>query len=309
MKTLLHRWRGLNEWLKSLVLALVLLAALHLLVVRFVVVENTSMYATLRPGDLVLVERWPLVTGLDRGSIVVFRDPLKDQEPRWRRPLMVKRIAGMPGDVVELERADLRVNGALTTAPPAATRAFLVRLRSGASSDGIRRLLGLPDLPGIGGSSVLEVPLNDSLADLVNSLPEVVDVAPMRLATGAPRHLFPFSERFAWNGDNYGPITVPAKGDTLRITTANLPLYDRLLTIYEGQRITHAGDSLLLNGQPLQYYVVQQDYYFTLGDGLHSSSDSRYWGFLPADHVVGRVRWVLTGIGADGTRSGPRRLW
>ncbi|MEZ4755435.1 MAG: signal peptidase I [Flavobacteriales bacterium] len=309
MMSFLQRWRDLNEWLKSLVLALLLIAVLHLLVFRFVVVENISMYATLRPGDLLLVERWPLLSGIDRGSIVVFRDPLRDQVPRWKRPLMVKRIAGMPGDVVQLERAELRVNDVPTAPSPAATRAFLVRLRSGASSNGIRQLLGLPDLPGIGGGSVLEVPLNDSLAALVEALPEVMGVVPMRLATGAPRHLFPFSERFAWNGDNYGPITVPRRGDTLHITTANLPLYDRLITIYEGQRIAHAGDSLLLNGQPLTTYVVQQDYYFMLGDGLHSSSDSRYWGFLPADHLMGRVRWVLTGIGADGARSGPRRLW
>lgn len=309
MMSPLERWRGLNEWLKSLLLALVLLAVLHLLVFRFVVVENISMYATLRPGDLLLVERWPLLTGLDRGAIVVFRDPLKDQDVRWRRPLMVKRIAGAPGDVVALERARLKVNGTTVPSPPAATRAHLVRLRDGADSGDLRTLLGLTDLPGISGSSVLEVPLNDSLAALVAALPEVVDVAPMRLATGAPRHLFPFSERFAWNGDNYGPITVPQRGDTLHITPANLPLYDRLLTIYEGQRITHDGNALLLNGVPLETYVVQQDYYFVLGDGLHSSSDSRYWGFLPADHVIGRARWVLTGIGADGARSGPRRLW
>lgn len=309
MMSPLQRWRGLSEWIKSLLLAILLIVVLHLLVFRFVVVENISMYATLRPGDLLLVERWPVWTGLERGAIVVFRDPLKDQDPRWRRPLMVKRIAGAPGDVVVLERARLKVNGTLVPDPPAATRAHLVRLRAGADHGVLRSLLGLPDLPGISSSRVLEVPLNDSLAALVAALPEVVDVAPMRLATGAPRHLFPFSERFAWNGDDYGPIAVPRRGDTLRITAANLPLYDRLLTIYEEQHLTYSGNDLLINGAPLDTYVVQKDYYFMLGDGLHSSSDSRYWGFLPADHLIGRARWVLTGIGADGARSGPHRLW
>ena len=99
-----------NEWLKAFVLALVLLLFLHAFVVRWVIVESTSMFATLKPGDLVLVQRWPLWTGLDRGDVVVFRDPLKDDVSMVRRPLLVKRIAGMPGDRVEIRRGKLFVN-------------------------------------------------------------------------------------------------------------------------------------------------------------------------------------------------------
>jgi signal peptidase I len=308
-RRILERWRALGEWWRSLLLAVAIIAGVHAVVVRFVVVENISMYATLKPGDLLLVERWPVWTGFGRGAIAVFRDPLKDGAPIWRRPLMVKRIAGMPGDRVHLERSSLWVNGAPAHTPPRATTAHLVRLRAGTDGSQVRRLLDLPSLSGAGVRSVLEAPLNDSLAALVRNLPGVLEVTPMRPATGAPRHIFPFSERFAWNGDNYGPITVPRRGDTLQVDASNLPLYDRLLTVYEGQRITHSGDTLLLDGRRLDTYVVKQDYYFVLGDGLHNSSDSRYWGFVPEDHLVGRARWVLTGIGSDGARTVPRRLW
>jgi signal peptidase I len=306
---MLERWRALGEWWRSLLLAVAIIVLVHVVLVRFVVVENTSMYATLKPGDLLLVERWPVWTGFGRGSIVVFRDPLKDGTSPGRRPLMVKRIAGMPGDRVQLERSLLKVNGVPVPAPPHATRAHLIRLRAGTDGADIHRLLDLPMLLGSGVRSVLEAPLNDSLVALVRNFPGVLDVAPMRPATGAPRHIFPYSERFAWNGDHYGPITVPRRGDTLHIDASNLPLYDRLLTVYEGQRITHSGGTLLLDGRPLKTYVVKQDYYFVLGDGLHNSSDSRYWGFVPGDHLVGRARWVITGVSGDGVRTGPRRLW
>jgi signal peptidase I len=304
-----ERWRTLGEWWRSLLLAVAIIAVVHAVVVRFVVVENISMYATLKPGDLLMVERWPVWTGFHRGAVVVFHDPLKDGTSPWRRPLMVKRIAGMPGDRVQLERSLMKVDGVAVPAPPQATRAHLVRLRAGADGTEVRHLLDLPGLSGVGVRSVLEAPLNDSLAALVRNLPGVLEVTPMRPAKGAPRHIFPFSERFAWNGDNYGPIAVPRRGDTLHVDVSNLPLYDRLLTVYEGQRISHSGDTLLLGGRPLGSYVVKQNYYFVLGDGLHNSSDSRYWGFVPENHLVGRARWVITGVGSNGERSGPRRLW
>ena len=87
-----RRWAALNEWLRSFILALLILVFVHLFVVRFVSVQSTSMFATLRPGDLLLVQRWPVWTGFDHGDIVVFRDPLRDALPRRQRPLLVSRV-------------------------------------------------------------------------------------------------------------------------------------------------------------------------------------------------------------------------
>jgi signal peptidase I len=172
------------------------------------------------------------------------------------------------------------------------------------------RLIGLPMSLVQQGRRFLEIPLNRALADSLEQLPEVVSAEAMSLASGAPRHIFPFSERFRWNGDNYGPIIVPAKGDTLRITTAELPLYDRLLSIYEDRTITMDRNTILIDGEPLGEHVVDQDYYFVLGDSRHHSADSRYWGFLPGDHLVGRARYVVLSKGETGIMGGlrPRSL-
>lgn len=304
---LISRWSGLNEWLKAFVLALFLLALLHLFVVRWVIVESTSMFATLRPGDLVLVQRWPLWTGVSRGDVVVFRDPLKDSEPMVSRPLLVKRIVGMPGDVVQLHNAQLVVNGQGDLIKAPITKAYLVRLRDAVFADSLLDQLGLARGSVQPGRAFVEVPLNEALAVTVEALPYVVSASPMGPATGAPRHIFPFSPRYPWNSDDFGPIRVPAKGDTLKIDVDNLPLYDRIISIYEGHKLGVDKNVLLLDGAPLTHYVVEQDYYFVLGDSRHHSADSRYWGFVPKDHLTGRAALLLWGKGVDGTSS--RRDW
>lgn len=306
MKALLRLWQSLNEWLRAFVLAILLLALVHLFVLRWVSVQSTSMYATLLPDDLVLVQRWPIWTGLERKDVVVFRDPLKDRELPGQRTLLVKRIAGMPGDIVELKAGVLWVNGKEQTPPPNATWSYLLRLRGEHKPDSIMEKLGLPMNTLIPGRRFAEIPLNTTLADSVENDPRVVSAEPMTLAKGSPRHIFPFSQQYKWNSDNYGPLKVPAKGDTLRIDSDVLPLYDRLLSIYEGRSITAEGNVLMLDGKPLKEYVVQQNYYFVLGDSRHYSADSRYWGFLPQDHLVGRAARIVLSKGEDGFLKGIR---
>ena len=295
-------WR--NEWLKAFVLALLVLLFVHAFVVRWVIVESTSMFATLKPGDLVLIQRWPLWTGLSRGDIVVFRDPLKDDVSMARRPLLVKRIAGMPGDRVELKHAELMVNGRKQPNTVHATQAYLVRLRDEHFADSLLIHLGLPTRMKQPGRSFMELPLNEELADQVVRLTYVISADKLGLARGSKRHIFPFSPRYPWNGDDYGPVRVPRQGDTLHINVDNLPLYDRLISHYEGHRLGVDKDKLTIDGAPLTDYVVQQDYYFVLGDSRHHSADSRYWGFVPADHLTGRASLLLWGNGIGGARSG-----
>ena len=307
MISIIHRWRSLNEWVRAFVVAAMLLAVFHLFVFRWVTVQSTSMFATLLPGDLVLVQRWPVWSGFQRGDVAVLRDPLKDRMPHGRRPLLVKRIAGMPGDTVELRRGVLHVNGSPMPDPPQATHAYLVRLRNGYGPEEVLAWTGLPAGMVQPGRSFIEIPLNRALADSLEALPSVLSAEAMSPATGAPRHIFPFSQRYRWNSDDYGPIVVPERGDTLLINMDNLPLYDRMMSLYEGHTLTVDRNSLLIDGAPLERYVVEQDHYFVLGDSRHHSADSRYWGFVPHDHLVGRAAVVVLGKGGGSLRNG--RWW
>jgi signal peptidase I len=304
LRELKQRWTAMNDWLRAFLLAVVLLGLVHLFLLRFVSVQSTSMFATLFPGDLVLVERWRTWTGMERNDIVVFRDPLKDDVPAARRPLLVKRIVGMPGDVVELRDGRTYVNGRLVADASGTTHSYLVRFRADSPVDSLLATIGLP--PAYLGQvrRVVEVPLNEAIAEQLRKLDDVVSVERTGPATGAPRHIFPFSPYFPWNSDDYGPVTVPRKGDTVRIDVRNLPLYDRLISVYEGHRLGVSGRELTIDDRPLTTYVFEQDHYFVLGDSRHHSADSRYWGFLPSDHLVGRASLVILSKGPAGLRSG-----
>jgi signal peptidase I len=290
MTALRGLWAG---WGKALLMALALLALLHQFVFRWATVANTSMYATLLPGDLLLLERWPLWTGLERGDVVVFRDPVQDDKAVFRRRLLVKRIAGLPGDIVEIRNGRLFVNGRAAPVPAGSTNGWSVRLKHGHGTDSLMLALGLPKDLALPGADLLQLPLNPLLAEQVSRLPMVASAVQRPIANGAHEHLFPFSPGRSWNNDDYGPLAIPAEGTTVDLTPQDLPLYDRLIGRYEHNRMEVVNGQLLVNGEASGKYTVQQDYYFVLGDARDASYDSRYWGFVPADHVVGKAAVIL----------------
>ena len=299
MPSLGERWRVMSPWTRAFLQAMVLLILVHTFVLRWVIVQSTSMFATLVPGDVVAVQRWPVWTGFQRGDVAVFRDPAQDDVRMGRRQLLVKRIVGLPGDTVRIRNGHLFVNGMVLGPWPGQTQRYLVRLKAGADAVQVAHAIGLPEAYLLRNDDHLEVPLNRSLAALVEALPGVRSVAPMGLSLKPARHLFPFSPIQPWSTDAYGPIRIPAEGDTVNVNVGTLPLYDRIMTRYEGHSLEVAGNTLLLDSEPLERYVIGQDHYFVLGDSRHNSADSRHWGFVPADHLVGRAQRVLLSLDSE----------
>ncbi len=292
-RSLRQRWSALNDWLKALLIAFVMLAIAHVFILRWVTVRSTSMYATLLPGDLVGVARWPVWTGFHRGDIAVFHDPIQDDRAMARRQLLVKRIVGLPGDVVELRDGKLFVNNKRVDDVPQETKSWLVRLKHSADPQALLREMGLPPAFVLPDGDEVELPLNMAMAAALRERPDIVSAEPMRLDHGSPGHIFPFSPNYPWNSDDYGPIIVPHKGDHVRVDVSTLPLFDRIITRYEGNKLEAAQNEVCINGAETHSYVVQQDYYFVLGDSRHYSEDSRHWGFVPGDHLVGRAAFAL----------------
>lgn len=118
--------------------------------------------------------------------------------------------------------------------------------------------------------------------------------------------IFPHKSTYPWNQDNFGPLVMPKKGMTVKIDTSNICLYDRIISPYEGNSLQINGSTILINGKPATSYTFKMDYFFMIGDNRHNSADSRFWGFVPEDHIVGAPKMVWLSL--DKEKSFPANI-
>jgi len=122
-------------------------------------------------------------------------------------------------------------------------------------------------------------------------------------------YIFPFDSTYAWNVDNFGPLYIPKAGATVQLTLANLKLYERIINAYELNSLEVKDGKILINGKVSTSYTFKMDYYWMMGDNRHNSADSRFWGFVPIDHIVGKAVFVWLSLDNNKSLFGGKIRW
>ncbi len=288
--------RALAGWVRVIGGAIVFALALRVLAFEAYRIPSTSMEDTLLVGDFVLVSklhygarvlgrRLPGLGGVGRGDVAVFNYPPDlDPDPARKTPY-IKRIVGLPGDTLAVVGKAVRIGSRAVAAPTRSRQSWLVQ---GALPDAeALEALGLGGRVQRIAPGQWAVSATQTQADRLADEPGVDAVEPRLRALGDGSASFP--PAFRYSLDDYGPVVVPRAGDAVVLDDLTWPVIRTVVERFEGHTAERAATGFLIDGQPAETYTFSQDYYFALGDSRDDSADSRTWGFVPFDHVIGKA--------------------
>jgi signal peptidase I len=244
---------------------------------------------------------------VEHGDVVVFNWPMEENYPVDQRTFYIKRCMGLPGDTLEVKEGQVYINGQYNDRPEKLEFNYRITADTDSLNTDTLRALNITDGGKMNEKGIYWYTLSTEDIDKLRGMPHIVNISPLLEKKGSySDYMFPENEHFLWNVDFFGPIYIPKAGDSVRLTADSLPLYERIITIYEKNELRVHRDSVFINGKQATHYTFKMNYFFMMGDNRHNSADSRFWGFVPEDHIVGKTILVLMSIEKSTDRSGGR---
>ena len=333
-----------HEWINTFFFAIITATLIHWLFLEPSQVPTSSMESTILPGDFILVSkvhygartpktllqiplmhqvirgtnipsyssyiqlpiyRLPGFSKVKRGDKIIFNCTTELDRPIDLRTYYIKRCIGLPGETICIKNAEVYINEQIQQNLPKFQYRYYLQTQKNLPGHFFDKHHITEYITVRGGYVIYTSSLN------INNLRKLSLIENLEIIL-SPKSFFnvsvyPYSNNLAWNEDNFGPILIPSKGMTITINTETLEKYYPVIESYESNKKVDVKDNkLFIDDREVISYTFKQNYYFVMGDNRHNSVDSRFWGFLPENHVVGKAICILFSI--DPNKSGIHKI-
>lgn len=240
--------------------------------------------------------RLPGFTTIKNNDVVVFNYPAENEgRPVDKKENYIKRCIAIPGDSVSLVDGQVFVNGKANENAPRMQMIYHVKTKDGNGFDPkYLKEIDANMLQSLSNQGDFQMQIKEETVPVFKGMENVQTIEPIVQTRGEfMDFIYPFRKEIPWNVDNYGPLYIPKAGDNIPLTQMNYWLYEKAIRDYEGNpTLKMENGKVYNNDKEITSYTFQRNYYFMMGDNRHFSADSRFWGMVPDDHIVGKAVFI-----------------
>jgi signal peptidase I len=325
-----------HEWLKAILIAFILIILLNVFAFKSITVENSKMESTLFPGDFIIVNklgvgarlpitllsfpfignnlpfsqkksysdliqlpyfRIPGFSKIKNNDLIVFNYPLEKDQPIDKKTTMISRCVGTPGDTLAIIDKKIFINN--TNIPDPENCKFRYRVVSKNDlTTAFTNAYNINEGGLISQPNIYDFFITQSTSEQIRQDSLIKSVNLIKVRRGIKyTPFFPQSKYYGWSLDYFGPIIIPCKDKTIQIDIKTIDLYKKVIAEYEKNKVVIVNDTIYVNDQITKSYTFKMNYYFVLDDNRDNGKDSRYWGFIPEDHIIGKASFVWFSVG------------